>query len=264
MTSNSRVLGAEAMATAVLMIGGLGAAVLGGSAIQVLGIALAWGLTFTAVAHAIGNISGCHVNPAVTLAMVISRKLTPARALFYVIGQVIGALLGGLVVWGIASGVEGWSARHAFAANGWGDSGGSPGGYGLGSVMMLEIILTAIWVFVALCTSGRAFSPGARGLSIGMTLVMINLVSTTVDNASANPVRSLASAVFAGSDALKQLWGFIVFPLIGAVVGVVAWLAVDTATLEETMLDSDATRKIRDLADGVGDRAIGVVEDVVD
>ncbi len=263
MTSNSRVLGAEAMATAVLMIGGLGAAVLGKeSAIGLLGIALAWGLSLVAVSHAIGNISGCHVNPAVTLAMVLTRKITPARAVFYILGQIIGAMIGALVVWGIASGVDGWSARHNFSANGWGKW--SPGGFGLGSVMMIEIILAAIWVFVVLCTAGRAFSPGARGLSVGLVLIVVNLVSSRVDRASANPVRSLASAVFSGGDALKQLWGFIVFPLVGAAVGVVAWLAVDSATLEETMLDSDVTRKIRDIADGVSDRAVGLVEDAVD
>ncbi len=262
MISNSRLLAAEAMATAVLTVGGLGAAVLGGPAIGPLGIALAWGLTLVAVSYALGNISGCHVNPAVTLAMVITRKITATRAVFYVIGQLLGALIGALIVWGIASGVEGWSARHSFAANGWGKF--SPGGFGLGSVMMIEIVLSAIWVFVALCAAGRAYSPGARGLSAGITLIVINLVSTTVDNASANPVRSLASAVFAGSDALKQVWGFIVFPLVGAMVGVVAWLAVDTATLEDTMLDSEVTRKIRDVADGVGDVAVGVIHDAVD
>jgi aquaporin Z len=263
MNSNARVLGAEAMATAVFMIGGLGAAVLGGAAANSpLGIAIAWGISLIAVSHAIGHISGCHVNPAVTLAMVITRKITAARAVFYLFGQIIGALLGGLVVWGIANGVEGWSARHSFAANGWGRW--SPGGFGLGSVMMIEIVLTAIWVFVVLCTSGRAFSPGARGLSAGIVVMMISLVSTTVDGASANPVRSLASAVFAGGDALKQLWGFIVFPLIGAIVGVVAWLAVDSATLEDTMLDSQVTRQIRDVADAVGDRAVGMVEGAVD
>lgn len=263
MTSNARVLGAEALATAVVMIGGLGAAVFAGSGtIGVLGIALAFGLTMIAASHAVGHISGCQINPAVTLAMVLTRKMTAARAVFYWIGQVLGAVIGALIVWGIAGGVEGWSSKNDFAANGW--DRWSPGGFGMGSVMMIEVVLTAIWVFVALSTSGRGVSPGARGTAVGLTVAMIHLVSTTVDNGSANPVRSLASAIFSGSEALKQLWLFIVFPLIGAIVGVVAWLAVDPATLESTMLDNDVTRKIRDAADAVGDRAVAAVEDAVD
>ena len=262
MNNDARVLGAEALASAILMIGGLGTMVLSGSAVGVVGWALAFGLSFVAVSHAVGNVSGCHVNPAVTLAMVLTRKLTFARAVFYWIGQVLGAVLGALVVWGIGRGSDTFHAGHHFAANGWGRW--SPGGYGLGSVMIIEIVLTAIWVFVALSTAGRGFSPGARGVSIGATLVMIQLVSTTVDNGSANPTRSLAAAIFDGSSALKQVWVFVLFPLIGTIVAVVAWLAIDPATLEDTMLDSQLTRTIRDAADSVGDAAIGVVEDVVD
>jgi aquaporin Z len=207
--------------------------------VQVLGVALAFGLSLLAMAYAIGNISGCHINPAVTIGMLIGRKIKAGLVPFYVAGQLAGAALGGLVIWAIADG----AARpfdpnvRNFAVNGWGNL--SPGGFNFGAMLVSEIVMTAILVFVVLSTTHRKFSPAAGGLAIGLTLTLIHLISIPIDNTSVNPARSFAMAIFAGGDALEQLWAFVVFPLAGALIGAAAWWAVDDSKEVGTITSID-------------------------
>jgi aquaporin Z len=230
--NNGRIFAAELVGTAVLVVGGPGTAILAGDKVGNIGIALAFGLSLLIMAYVIGPISGCHINPAVTLGMYLTKKVDGAHALFAVVGQVIGAILGASIVWGIANGQDDFRAGQ-FAANLW-----SGDYFGLGATIVTEVVLTALLVLVVLSTTGKRFSPGFGGLVAGLTLTLIHLISIPVDNTSVNPVRSLATALFAetGTGALEQLWAFIVFPLIGAVVGVVIWLIIDDSRLEETML----------------------------
>jgi aquaporin Z len=229
-----KILVAELIGTMILVIGGPGAAVLSGKSIGQHGIALAFGLALLVAVYAIGPVSGCHINPAVTVGLWLMRKTDGVKVPYYLVGQFLGAAVGGLVVFGIANDLDGFDAKNNFAANGWGDF--SPGGYGFAAMVIVEILLTAFLVFVVLSTTHRSFPAAQSGIVIGLTLTLIHLVSIPVDNTSVNPARSFATAIFAGSDAMKQLWAFIVFPIVGAFVGVLAWVAVDDAKLEDTVL----------------------------
>ncbi|MFN0092551.1 MAG: aquaporin [Acidimicrobiales bacterium] len=253
MTRNARIAAAELIGTAILMIGGPGSAILAGERIGLLGISLAFGLSLLVMAYAIGPISGCHINPAVTLGLALTRKIEPITVPFYVIGQLVGAALGGLAIWVVANDRTGFDATNNFAQNGWGSRIDSP--YGITAAILVEIVFTAILVFVVLSTTHRSFSPGAGGLAAGMTLALIHLVTIPVDNTSVNPARSFGAALFAGGDAWAQLWVFVVFPLVGAVVGVLAWLAVDDQRLEDTALGSARAIDLRDALAGVTDKA---------
>jgi aquaporin Z len=229
----TRILVAELIGTTVLMLGGPGTAILatGGffptGSVGVLGVALAFGFSLLVMAYAIGNLSGCHINPAVTVGLVVARKVSPALVPFYIIGQAAGALLGGLLLWIIASGAPGTfdPSPANFAVNGWANL--SPGGFGFGAMVVIEIVMTALLVFVVLSTVHRRFAPAASGLAVGLTLALIHLISIPIDNTSVNPARSFGVAILAGGDALEQLWAFIVFPLAGAALGALAWWAVD-------------------------------------
>jgi len=227
-----RVFAAELVGTAVLMIGGPGTAILAGEAVGTLGIAIAFGLSLLIMAYVIGPISGCHINPAVTLGLFLAKKVSGAHAIFSVLGQIVGDTLGGALVLGIASGRDDFE-RGAFASNRW-----SGQFAGLGSTIVVEVVLTALLVLVVLATSTPKFAAGFQGLVAGLTLMLIHLISIPVDNTSVNPARSFGAAIYArlNSDALEQLWAFIVFPLVGAVVGVIVWLIIDDSRLESTML----------------------------
>ena len=244
--NNGRILAAELVGTLVLMLGGPGVAILlptlgllpegdastGAGLLKILIIALGFGLSLLIMAYVIGPISGCHINPAVTLGMLLARKVDLTQAVYSWIGQVVGAISGAAIVYGIASGRDGFQ-RGQFAANLW-----SGKYYGLGSAIVVEVVLTGLLVMVVLFTTTKKFAPGMGGMVIGLTLTLIHLISIPVDNTSVNPARSLATALFADShtEALQQLWAFIVFPMIGAVVGVVIWLMLDDARLEDTDL----------------------------
>lgn len=230
--NNGRVLAAELVGTTVLMLGGPGTAILAGNEVGNLGIALGFGFSLFIMAYVIGPVSGCHINPAVTLGMFLAKKVNAAHAVFAVFGQVVGAIVGAVIIYGIASGRDDFH-RGQFAANLW-----SGPYFGLGATIVSEVVLTALLVLVVLSTTTRRFAPAMSGLVIGLTLTLIHLISIPVDNTSVNPARSLGAALFAETktDALEQLWAFIVFPLIGAVVGVVIWLVVDDARLEDTLL----------------------------
>jgi aquaporin Z len=266
--NNGRILAAELVGTLVLMLGGPGVAILlpatgllpEGDAstavglIRILMIALGFGLSLLIMCYVIGPISGCHINPAVTLGMLLARKVDMTQAIYSWIGQVVGAIGGAAIIFGIASGQDGYE-RGQFAANLW------TGPYfGLGSAIVVEVILTALLVLVVLFTTTKKFAPGMAGLAIGLTLTLIHLISIPVDNTSVNPVRSLATALFADNDtgALQQVWAFILFPLIGGVLGVVIWLMLDDTRLEDTELEElPGASELRDvlgkLSDGVND-----------
>jgi aquaporin Z len=259
--SNSRVLAAEVVGTAVLMIGGPGSAVLAGEEIGTLGIALAFGFSYLVMAYAIGHVSGCNINPAVTLAMVLTRKLTWAQAVFYWVGQFLGAAIGGLVIYAIANNVEGFSSKNNFLQNGWDQY--SPGGYGIVAAMFVEVVFTALLVYVVLSTTNRRFPPGFGGIAAGLALALITIVTLRVDNTGVNPARSFGSAVFAGPDALGQLWLFLVFPLIGAAVGALIWIMLDEARLEDTLFaEVPGATQVRDAVEDVDDKLDAKVEDV--
>ena len=259
MDKRLQVIAAELIGTMVLMLGGPGSAILAGKGITTLGISLAFGFSLLILAYAIGGISGCHINPAVSLAMWITKKINGRQFVEYVVAQIVGAVLGGLLIFIIAKGQSGFSAKNNFAANGYGKF--SPGGFNLGAAAVVEIVFTALLVFVVLSSTHRKFHSALTGLAIGLTLALIHLVTIPVDNTSVNPARSIGAAVFAGGDALKQLWAFILFPLAGAIVGVLAWLAVDDGRLEDTALGGSATlTRARDAASGAVHRAADKVD----
>ena len=230
--SNLKILSAEAVGTAVLMIVGPGSAILALNDVGVFGVAFAFGLALLGMAYAIGHVSGCHINPAVTLGFWISRKITLARAVWYWVAQLMGAFIGGLIIF-IISDAGDKDDTGVFAANGWGADIGSD--FGLGATIVVEIIFTALLVFVVLSTTTVGYPTGFGGLAAGLTLAMIHLATIPVDNTSVNPARSFGTAIFSGVDALTQLWAFIVFPLVGAVLGVLVWLLVHEERLEDTM-----------------------------
>jgi aquaporin Z len=210
---------AEAIGTMVLMLVGPGSAILAADAMGTLGVALAFGLVLLVMAYTIGHVSGCHINPAVTLGFWLSKKIDSATALIYMAAQVVGAIVGGLLLYLITENGD-LDKTGVFAANGWGDTIGSP--FGIGSVIIVEILFTGLLVFVVLGTTTKGFPAGFGGLAAGLTLGMIHIATIPVDNTSVNPARSIGAAVFAGSDHLAQLWAFIVFPLVGGALGLLA------------------------------------------
>lgn len=214
--ATSRPYVAEAIGTMMLMIVGPGTAILAVDAVGAVGVALAFGLVLLAMAYTIGHISGCHINPAVTLSFWLAKKIDTTTAALYVASQVVGAIVGGLLLFIITEGGD-LDKTGVFAANGWGDTLGTP--FGLGAVIIVEILFTALLVFVVLGTTTEGYPVGFGGIAAGFTLAMIHLATIPVDNTSVNPARSIGAAVFAGSDHLAQLWAFIIFPLIGGAVG---------------------------------------------
>lgn len=259
--NNGRILAAEIVGTTVLMLGGPGVAIFSGPSIGILGIALGFGLSLAIMAYVIGPISGCHINPAVTLGMLLTRKINGAHAVMAWLGQLLGGVAGAAIIYGIASGRDDFQ-RGQFAANLW-----SGHYYGVGAAIVAEIVLTAVLVMVMLSTTTRSMAPGMGGLVAGLTLTVIHLISIPVDNTSVNPARSIGTALFAdtSTEALQQLWVFIVFPLVGAVVGVIAWLVLDDTRLEDTMLaEVPGLSEMRDVLDKVADEAVDALEDATD
>ncbi len=209
-----RRIAAEVVGTFWLVLGGCGTAVLAGDVVGVLGVAFAFGLTVLTMAYAVGHISGGHFNPAVTAGLAMGRRFPWRDVPAYVGAQVAGAVAAALVLLVIASGTEGFSASESgFATNGYGDH--SPGGYGLLAVIVTEVVLTAFFLYLILGTTDTRAPKGFAPLAIGLGLTLIHLISIPVSNTSVNPARSLAPALFAGSDPLLQLWVFLVFPTLG-------------------------------------------------
>lgn len=231
--SDLRIFAAELVGTAVLMLVGPGSAIIASDTIGNAGVALAFGFALLAMAYTIGHVSGCHINPAVTLGFLCARKFTITTAAYYWVAQLIGAAVGGLILYIATEGGD-LDSTGVFAANGWGTEIGSR--FGIGSAIVIEIVFTALLVLVVLSTITVGYPTGFGGLAVGLTLAMIHLATIPVDNTSVNPARSIGAAIFSGGDAMKQLWVFIVFPLVGAVVGVLVWLVAHDQRLEDTML----------------------------
>ncbi|MCI0574242.1 MAG: aquaporin Z [Myxococcaceae bacterium] len=215
--NGGRIFLAESIGTAVLVLGGVGTAVLAGARVGPLGVALAFGLSLLALAYTIGPISGCHVNPAVSLGMTLAGKLPASRLGLYWVAQLLGAAIGAGLLYLVAKGAPGFSAAASgFGANGYGAH--SPGGYGLFSVGLAEILMTAAFVWVVLGTTQKGFPTGFAGIAAGLMLTLVHLISIPVSNTSVNPARSFGAALFQGGWGLRQLWAFFVFPLIGGVI----------------------------------------------
>jgi aquaporin Z len=217
---------AELIGTFVLVFGGCGAAVLAGGKIGFAGVALAFGFSLLAMVYAIGSISGCHVNPAVTVGLLLSRKFEAKHVPGYVIAQVVGAILAAGVLLVVARGTNaGYDPSvGGFAANGYGMH--SPGGYNLIASFVTEVVLTLFLVFTVLGSTDLKAPVGFAGIPIGIVLVLIHLVGIPVTNTSVNPARSIGPALFVGGWALQQLWLFIVAPLIGAALASVCYEAI--------------------------------------
>ncbi len=214
-----RRAGAEAVGTFVLVFGGVGTAVIAGEAVGALGVAFAFGLALLAMAYAIGPVSGCHINPAVTLGLLVSRRITLPEAARYWAAQVLGAVIAAALLLVIAKARAGGydAGAEGFGANGYGDH--SPEGYGVGAALVAEVVLTAFLVFTVLAATDRIASVAFAGIPIGLVLTLIHLVGIPITNTSVNPARSIGPALFVGDWALEQLWLFIVAPLAGALVG---------------------------------------------
>jgi aquaporin Z len=214
--SLSRRVSAELLGTFWLVLGGCGSAVLAAAfpkmGIGFAGVALAFGLTLLTMAYTIGPISGCHINPAVTLGLFIAKRFPGRDVVPYVIAQVLGAIAAAAVLYFIASGKPGFTPGQ-FASNGFGAL--SPGGYGPAAAFVTEIVLTFGFVTVILGATDRRAPVGFAGLAIGLALTLIHLISIPVDNTSVNPARSTGPAIFAGTQELSQLWLFWVAPLLG-------------------------------------------------
>ncbi|MQY26555.1 aquaporin [Nocardia aurantia] len=231
-----RKLLAEGIGTFVLVFGGVGAWVLEGShRIGSLGVAVAFGFTLLFLMYTIGPISGCHVNPAVTLGHLLLGRIGRSDAGFYVLAQLIGGFLSGAVIYAVANNLPSYDrSRDGLGANGWG--GHSPAksvvdgplgnvttnGYGLAATIIVEIILTALLVFVILASTDQLSDVPLAGLSIGTAYAVVTLVALPVDGASVNPVRSLAVAPYQGG-AMGQVWAFILFPVLGGLLGALVY-----------------------------------------
>jgi aquaporin Z len=229
MNGKSRQLAAEAIGTFWLTFGGCGSAVIAAGVPQVgigmLGVALAFGLTVLTMAYAIGHVSGCHLNPAVTVGLTVGGRFPPELVLPYIVAQVVGAIVGAAVLYAIASGAPGFDLAGGFAANGYGEH--SPGKYGLGAGLLSEVLLTMMFLFVIMgATHGKA-PAGFAPIAIGLALTLIHLISIRVTNTSVNPARSTGPALFVGGWALAQLWLFWVAPLLGGAAGgfIYRWLS---------------------------------------
>ena len=228
MTERGRIAIAEGIGTLILVVGGTGTAVLatGGffatNTVGELGVAIAFGLSLLCAAYAIGSISGCHINPAVTVGLWVLGKTKSGDVPFYIGGQIVGGALGAAIIFVIANSHDGFDAKiTGFASNGYGAH--SPGGFKLPAVMLTEIVFTGLFVFVIASTSRRSMSPGFTGVTVGLMLTLIHLITIPVDNTSVNPARSLATAIFQHGWAVKQLWVFLIFPTVGGALGGFAW-----------------------------------------
>ena len=232
-----RIFVAEVIGTMILIIGGPGTAIFTnymGVNVGTLGVSLAFGLSLLCAAYLFGHISGCHINPAVTVGMWALKRTPGGEVPWYIGGQIIGAALGAVVLWGIVEAGDNTSSAKlarqfvfSGASNGYGSH--SPGKFELGAVIIAEIVLTALFVLVIAGTTRASAIAGFAGIPIGLMLALINMISIPIDNTSVNPVRSFSTAMFADSWAFEQLWVFVVFPLIGGLIGALIWRVVTTA-----------------------------------
>ena len=225
---------AEFIGTAWLVLGGCGAAVLAAGfpalGIGFVGVALAFGLTVVTMVYAIGHISGGHLNPAVTVGLWAGGRFPGRDVPAYIVAQVLGGILGAFIVYLIASGRADFSLAGGLASNGYGAH--SPGGFTLGAALVSELVMTFIFIFVIMGATHGAAPRGFAPLAIGLCLTLIHLISIPVTNTSVNPARSTGPALFVGGWALEQLWLFWVAPIVGAIIGAVAYRLVSDPALE--------------------------------
>ncbi|MFF0743646.1 MIP family channel protein [Streptomyces sp. NPDC004111] len=215
-----RTLVSEFLGTLLLVFFAVGAAVLAGGFIGTLGIALAFGFVLLALAYALGPISGCHVNPAVTLGMLMARRINARTAAGYWVAQLLGGIAGAALLFLLAKQVPGLQTSGAFGSNGFGDR--SAVHLNTGGAFLAEVVLTFLLVFVVLAVTSKVAVVGFDGLPIGLALAVIHLVGIPLTGTSVNPARSLGPALFAGGAALSQLWLFLVAPLVGGVLAALA------------------------------------------
>jgi aquaporin Z len=233
----SKRLAAEAFGTFWLVFGGCGSAVFAAGfptlGIGFAGVALAFGLTLLTMVYAIGPISGCHINPAVTIGLWAAKRFPAKEILPYWVAQVVGGLIAGAILYLIASGKAGFDVHAGFASNGY--DAHSPGGYGVVAAIVAEFVLTFMFLFVILASTESRAPAGFAGLAIGLALTLIHLISIPIDNTSVNPARSTGVALFAGGDFVAQLWLFWVMPLLGAAAAGFAYSAVFAEKPEERL-----------------------------
>jgi aquaporin Z len=240
---------AELVGTFVLVFASCGSAVLAGEKIGFLGVSLAFGLSLLAMVYAIGPISGCHINPAVTIGILISKKMDVKYAAGYIVAQILGAILAAALLLLIVKGAPGGydPSVAGFAANGYGEH--SPGHYNVLSAFLVEIVLTFFLVFTVLGATDVRAPVGFAGIPIGFVLTLIHLVGIPVTNTSVNPARSIGPAIFVGDWALSQLWLFIVAPLIGAAIAAAVYMATHkpvegiTVSAAEQALESEQVER---------------------
>jgi aquaporin Z len=237
--SLGRRAGAELVGTFWLVFGGCGSAVLAAAfpnvGIGLLGVALAFGLTVLTMAYAIGHVSGCHLNPAVSIGLAVGKRFPTSELLAYIVAQVVGAIIGAGVLFVIASGKAGFDLSGGFASNGYGVH--SPGGYSLVSCLTAEVVLTFMFLIIILGATDRRAPQGFAPIAIGLGLTLIHLIGIPVTNLSVNPARSTGPAVFVGGWALEQVWLFWIAPILGAAL---AGLAYPALTGESTTARSKA------------------------
>jgi aquaporin Z len=213
--------GAEFIGTFWLVLGGCGSAVLAAAfpdvGIGLLGVALAFGLTVLTMAYAIGHISGCHLNPAVSIGLWAGGRFPANQLLPYIIAQVLGGIVAGGILYLIASGKAGFDVSAGFASNGYGDH--SPGGYSLLAALLTEVVMTMMFLLIILGATDKRAPQGFAPIAIGLGLTLIHLISIPVTNTSVNPARSTGVGVFVGGWAVAQLWLFWVAPIVGALLG---------------------------------------------
>lgn len=223
-----KVYGAEFLGTFWLVLGGCGSAVLAAAfpevGIGLHGVALAFGLTVLTMAFAIGHISGCHLNPAVSIGLWAGGRFPSCQLLPYIVAQVLGGIAAGGVLYLIASGAPGFDLAGGFATNGFGER--SPGGYSMSAALVTEVVMTAFFLIVILGATDKRAPAGFAPIAIGLCLTLIHLISIPVTNTSVNPARSTGVAVYVGSGALGQLWLFWVAPIIGAIIGAFAYRSI--------------------------------------
>lgn len=230
MSQRGRILLAEAVGTAILVLGGPGTAILAPGVGQ-YGVAIAFGFSLLIAVYLIGHISGCHINPAVTLGMWLTGRTKKEDVLWYWGAQLVGAAIASGLIWAIvrtgenAAKVGAREALFTRASNGYAEH--SPSGYELGSVMIAEVLFTAVLVLVVLGVTRASMPAGFAAIPIGFTLALVHIISIPIDNTSVNPARSFATAIFAESSAWEQIWVFLVFPLIGGLIGGLAWQALN-------------------------------------
>jgi aquaporin Z len=227
---------AEFLGTFWLVLGGCGSAVLAAAfpnvGIGLHGVALAFGLTVLTMAYAIGHISGCHLNPAVSVGLWAGGRFPASRLFPYIVAQVLGAIVAGGVLYVIASGAPGFDISKGFASNGYGAH--SPGGYSLLAALVSEVVMTMFFLLVILGATDKRAPAGFAPIAIGLALTLIHLISIPVTNTSVNPARSTGVALFVGDWAIGQLWLFWVAPIVGALLGAVAYHFIASEEAEDT------------------------------